>query len=212
MKALIVRLSAIGDVVHTLPAAAALHEAGWSVGWVVEPAARVLLEGNAAVSHVFHAPAARAFVAAQARSALARLRAEHYDVALDSQGLWKSAVWARLSGARRVVGYNGSSRREPASAWLMGERVQPPVGITHVIDKNLALLRPLGVEAVGTFRCQPQRHIARLCRLVSRRWAWGTDASSCCSIPVAVGPASSGRRSTLGSWRLGCVRAASRRS
>jgi heptosyltransferase I len=150
MKALIVRLSAIGDVVHTLPAAAALHQAGWSVGWVVEPAARVLLEGNAAVTHVFHAPPARAFVAAQARSALGQLRAERYDVALDSQGLWKSALWARLSGARRVIGYVGSFRREPASAWLMGERVQAPAGITHVIDKNLALLRPLGVDAVGT--------------------------------------------------------------
>ena len=48
----------------------------------------------------------------------------------------------------RVIGWTGASRREPSSALLVGERVGGGEG-GHVIDKNLALLRPLGIEAVG---------------------------------------------------------------
>ena len=46
MKALLVRLSSIGDVVHTLPALAALHRHGWEAGWLVESPSRVLLDEN----------------------------------------------------------------------------------------------------------------------------------------------------------------------
>lgn len=149
MKALIVRLSAIGDVVHTLPALAALHDHGWATAWLVEPLARPLLEGNPALDEVVQAPAARAFTFAAARRALRSARETRADVALEFQGLWKSAGWARLSGARRVVGWAGPWRREPASAWLVGERVAAAPEAGHVIDKNLALLRALGIEAVG---------------------------------------------------------------
>ncbi len=150
MKALVVRLSSIGDVVHTLPALAALRQAGFEASWLVEPPARVLLEGNPAVSEVFVAPPAKAFTWKAALATLRALRARRYDVALDFQGLWKSAAWARLSGARRVVGWQAASRREPASQLLIGERV-PRHGDRrrHVIDKNLELLAPLGISAGG---------------------------------------------------------------
>lgn len=150
MRALLVRLSAIGDVVHTLPALAALHGHGWEVGWLAEPLARPLLENNPMLAHAFAAPAARAFDVAGARRALRAARAETFDVALDLQGLWKSALYARLSGARRVIGYARPWRREGASALLLGERVAGAPEAVHVIDKNLALLRALGIEAVGT--------------------------------------------------------------
>jgi ADP-heptose:LPS heptosyltransferase len=149
MKVLLVRLSSIGDVVHTLPAAAALRRAGHELGWLVEPAARSLVQGNPAVRHAHLAPSARRFSAGAAWALRAELRAARYDVALELQGLWKSAAWARLSGAARVVGYAGRFRREPASALLLGERHVLPDGLPHVIDKNLALLQALGVSAVG---------------------------------------------------------------
>jgi heptosyltransferase I len=149
VKALLVRLSAIGDVVHTLPALAALREGGWDTAWLVEPLARPLLAGNPALTELVEAPAARAFTAGGARRALRDLRRARADVALDLQGLWKSAAWARLSGARRVVGYARPWRREPGSAVLVKERVDAAPEAVHVIDKNLALLRPLGIEAVG---------------------------------------------------------------
>ncbi|HEY7411419.1 MAG TPA: glycosyltransferase family 9 protein [Vicinamibacteria bacterium] len=150
MRALVVRLSAIGDVVHALPAATALHARGWTVDWLVEPPARPLLEGHAALARVVTAPPARRFRAGAARAALRALRQQPRDVALDLQGLWKSAAWARLSGARRALGYAAPWRREGASARLLHERVPPAAGVAHVIDEHLALLRPLGIEAVGT--------------------------------------------------------------
>jgi len=149
MKALVVRLSAIGDVVHTLPALAALHRHGWETGWIVEPPARPLLEGNPSLSRLWPAPPARVSAWGVAHRVLADLRAKEYDVAIDFQGLWKSATWARLAGAGRVVGLSRPWRREPASAVLLGETAALPPGIDHVIDENLALLRPLGIDEVG---------------------------------------------------------------
>jgi lipopolysaccharide heptosyltransferase I len=149
VKALVVRLSAIGDVVHTLPALAALRRHGAEVHWLAEPAGAALLDGNPPLARLHRAPAARAFRLSGARAAARALRRERFDVAIDFQGLWKSAAWARLSGARRVLGYGPDWRREPASALLMRERARLPEGLAHVIDKNLALLRPLGIEAVG---------------------------------------------------------------
>jgi ADP-heptose:LPS heptosyltransferase len=149
VKALVVRLSSIGDVVHTLPALAALQRHGWEAGWLVEPPARVLLEDNPAVAQVIAAPRARGVSWSAALSTLRALRGGRYDAALDFQGLWKSAAWARLSGSRRVIGWERRARREPSSALLLGETVARAGG-GHVIDKNLALLRGLGIEAVGS--------------------------------------------------------------
>ena len=146
---LLVRLSAIGDVVHTLPVAAALKSRGWRVSWLVEPSARPLLEGNPAVAEVVVAPPARALRLGAVRSALVEVRRPRREVALDLQGLWKSAAWARLAGARRVIGFAPRWRREPLSAMLMTE--QEPMGpeAVHVIDKNLALLVAVGLSVQG---------------------------------------------------------------
>lgn len=148
MKALVVRLSSIGDVVHTLPVLAALRRHGWEAGWLVEPPARVLLEDNPALAEVVRAPGARAFRLGSALGVVRGLRRGGYDVALDFQGLWKSAAWARFSGARQVIGWERRARREPGSAVLLG-RTLARTGSGHVIDKNLSLLRGIGIEAVG---------------------------------------------------------------
>ena len=150
MRVLLVRLSSIGDVVHTLPALAALTRAGHEAGWIVEPAARPLLEGLPLLERgVVATPAARRVTLGSVRVVRSALRASSFDLALDFQGLWKSAMWARLSGAHRVLGFERAARREPSSALLMSERAPLPAGARHVIDKNLALLRPLGIDALG---------------------------------------------------------------
>lgn len=157
-----VRLSSIGDVVHTLPALAALAEKGWQAGWIVEPPARPLLEGHPLLAQLVGAPPARKFDLAVARRAVSELRAGRYDVALDFQGLWKSAGWARLSGARRTIGFGRAWRREGASEMLVADSVGVPPQAKHVIDKNLALLLPLGIEALGAreFPLPPNRAAA----------------------------------------------------
>jgi ADP-heptose:LPS heptosyltransferase len=95
-------------------------------------------------------PPARAFALAGARRAAAELKSHRYEVALELQGLWKSALWARLSGAPRTVGYAAVGRREPLSRILLRETVASLPAEPHVIDKNLGLLRALGIEAVGS--------------------------------------------------------------
>ena len=144
MKILIVRLGALGDIVHALPAAMALREAlpGAEIDWLVESRHARLLDVFPAVDRVvpidLRAPAATLAV-------VGRLRARGYDVALDFQGLMKSALFARLSGAARVIGFSKPALREPAAAAAYTETVEPGEH-GHVIRKNLALLRALGIQ------------------------------------------------------------------
>ena len=85
------------------------------------------------------------------RQQLRRLRASAFDVALDFQGLLKSASIARLSGARRVFGYSRAALREPASAIFLSKRVAVPKQ-THVIRKALLLLEgTLGIPVPKEF-------------------------------------------------------------
>jgi ADP-heptose:LPS heptosyltransferase len=86
--------------------------------------------------------------------AVSFLRAQRYDAALDLQGLIKSAVWARLSGAKRVIGFRRDYLREPQAVRFYSETVTPP-GSGHVIDKNLSVLSALSVpESPMTIRLQ----------------------------------------------------------
>ena len=149
MKALIVRMSSIGDVVHVLPALAALRHHGWDAGWLVETPAVALLERNAAVLRTHFLPRAQTLTLGAVRRAAAELRLEKYDAALDFQGLWKSALWARFAGTPRLVGFASAWRREPLSSLLIREGASPTSEAVHVIDKNLALLRALGIDEVG---------------------------------------------------------------
>ena len=74
------------------------------------------------------------------------LRTRGYAAALDLQGLIKSALFARASGARRVIGFATAQLREPQAAWAYRETVAgPPDG--HVVQKNLAMLPLLGSGA-----------------------------------------------------------------
>ena len=111
-RILIVRLSALGDIVHALPVLAAIQEAfpAAEVDWLVEEnyAAILSLACRADTPHhrprdvrMRESPDAISFAGVPGYlRAASYLRAQHYDVALDLQGLIKSAVWARASGAR----------------------------------------------------------------------------------------------------------------
>ena len=162
MKALLVRLSSIGDVVHTLPALAALHRAGWEVGWLVEPPSRVLLEENPlARAGRSRAPSRKAFGwARRARRARARCARARYDAALDFQGLWKSAAWARLSGA--AASSAGSARCAPRAG----------LGAAAARDAS---------RAAGARPRDRQEPRAAAARSASRRW--GCASSRCRSRP-----------------------------
>jgi lipopolysaccharide heptosyltransferase I len=144
-RLLIVRLGSLGDLIHTLPAVAALRRAhpAAEIDWLVDAVHQPFLDLVPVVSSV---------VALRDRSAAAwletrrRLRARRYDVAIDFQGLIKSAALARLSGARDVVGFERASLREPAAAWFYKRRVAAG-DRQHVIAKNLELAAALGARA-----------------------------------------------------------------
>lgn len=143
-RILIVRLSAIGDVLHGLPVLNALRDAlpQAFIAWVVEGAAGQLLCNHKALDELIVVPrkwlkSPRAVVDLRRR-----LRGLRFDVAVDLQGLTKSSVAAWLSGARRRIGYDGRDGRE-LSRWLNNQRISATR--THVIDRNLELLAPLGI-------------------------------------------------------------------
>lgn len=140
-----VRLSAIGDVIHTMPVACALRERfpRARLAWVVEQRAASLLQGHEAINDLIELP--RGFLKSPPGvwRLRQRLRALRPDVAIDVQGLSKSALVARLSGAPRRIGFDRPAGRE-ISLWLNNELVRPTA--THVVDQYLELLRPLGVR------------------------------------------------------------------
>jgi heptosyltransferase I len=146
LRALIVRLGAIGDIVHALPVAAALARRwpGVELEWLVERRHRALLDLVPCVT-VVELESRRVGGERGWSGVLRRLRRAGYDAAIDVQGLVKSAVLARGSGAARVIGFSRPHVRESAAAWLYTEGVDV-TGAVHVIDRNLALLRPLGIE------------------------------------------------------------------
>ena len=83
-------------------------------------------------------------------AAIAELRRTHYDVALDLQGLLKSAVLARMSGATRVIGFSIVVPARAAGARVLHRRPRAGRGSPHVVFQNLSLLeraRPDGRDA-----------------------------------------------------------------
>ena len=160
MRVLIVKLGSIGDIVHTLPALAALRAAQpqAEISWVVERRSAEILRDNPLLDRLIEVDTKalrRGLMSGETlrapRQQLRRLRASAFDVALDFQGLLKSASIARLSGARRVFGYSRPSLREPASALLLSKTVAVPKQV-HVTRKNLLLLEgALGVPVPQEF-------------------------------------------------------------
>ena len=146
MKILIVRLGALGDVVHTVPVAAALRRAHpmCQIDWIVDARHAELLDLVRVLDRVIalESPAVPGWV-----RAVRELRQVRYDVALDLQGLMKSALLARASGAKRVIGFSVWHLREKGARPFYSEVGDPPAAAgDHVIVKNLRLLRTLGIE------------------------------------------------------------------
>lgn len=152
MKILIIRLSAIGDAIHCLPAAAEFKRRipGATIGWIVEPPATPLVANNPAVDQLYVLPK-KEWIGKVATPWLwpaafteigafwSGIRAEKFNVAVDFQGLLKSAACAAASGAPIRAGFAGT--REGADRWLT-DRLD--VGDyfghdRHVIDLNLSL-------------------------------------------------------------------------
>jgi heptosyltransferase-1 len=142
-RVLIVRLGAMGDILHALPAVAALRQAHpkWYLGWAVEPRWQALLRSDDEMPLVnrTHLVKAKDWARSPLRVQTLRelgdlrqeLRAERYDVCIDLQGAVRSALAGRLAAAPRMIGEDHP--REWAARWLFRERVRTQ-GV-HVIEQ-----------------------------------------------------------------------------
>ncbi len=120
MKVLIVRLSSIGDVVQGIPCLVALKESfpDWQISWLVEETSAPILEGHPCLHRLFVVKrkwrtTGRVISGisfgegfANFKKVLGELRGEHFDAAIDLQGLFKSGLWTWLSHAPRRIGHN----------------------------------------------------------------------------------------------------------
>ena len=162
-RLLVVRLGAMGDILHALPAVTALRQAhpDWQIGWVVEPRWQPLLAASGAASRGpamplidrLHSAAMGEWkrrplsprTASEVKALRRELHAMNYDAALDFQGAVRSAAIGRMAGCPRCIGE--AAPREFAARWLFTERVATRG--THVIEQDMDLASAVAGDALS---------------------------------------------------------------
>ena len=155
-RILIVRMSAIGDVIHGIPVVCALREAfpNAFLAWLAEGTAGDVLDGHAALDELVRVPRRFWKSPREIWHMRQRLRSLRFDIAIDLQCLTKSAIAAWLSGAPRRIGKSGADGRE-LSRWFHNELVE--ASGTHVLEHYLSMLAAMGVESPAVQFDLPER-------------------------------------------------------
>jgi heptosyltransferase I len=155
LNILIVKLSAIGDVIHTLPSLAALRRCypDADITWVVEEAAADLLADHPDLSRVIVSGRKRwikelrrgriAGPLEEMRSFLRDLRSRRYDLVIDFHGLFKSAMIVLMSGGKRKLGYDSL---QELSGLFYNEKIPEEMG-RHAVDRYLDFVRYVAGES-----------------------------------------------------------------
>lgn len=162
LRVLVMRLSAMGDILHALPAATALREAHpeWRIGWAVEPQWKPLLATDGAilrgppmpvVDRVHVVPARRwarspfsPETLREVRQARGELREEKYDVCVDIQGAFRSGLIARWAHAERLIGEDDP--RECVARMFFTEQVKTR-GV-HVIEQAIEVMNAIAGDSL----------------------------------------------------------------
>lgn len=144
-RILAIRLGAMGDIIHTLPAVASLKASfpGCYLAWAVEPRWIPLLEGNQSLDEILLIDRGSFGALWNTRK---RLRRGRFDSAVDFQGLLKSAIVARLAGPRSTYGLHRSVAREPLATALYTHRCKPRAA--HVVEQRLELAASTGATTL----------------------------------------------------------------
>ncbi len=155
-KILIIKLSSLGDVIHTLPALHTLRKLypNAHISWIVEEKCKDLLFQNPDLDELIVVKIRhwRKNIGLKSLSeclaSLRQIRRKKYDLVLDLQGLIKTGIIAKLSGAPTRLGFHKDDCREKLNALFTNEKI-PFIGKkTHVIDKNLAMIQSLGAKSI----------------------------------------------------------------
>ena len=167
-KILILRLSAMGDVIRTLPAVKALREhfRSSSITWIVEEPSRTLLESQPEIDEVILFPRRKwvkgmksvrrwwSTLCEMGRFALG-LRRRKFDIVLDFHGILKSGLLSFLSGSPRRIGYDRKSCKE-FNFLFSNVKVKLPEEKVSRFQRNFSLLKGLEVEVRTS---EPRIHI-----------------------------------------------------
>ena len=150
---LVVRLGSMGDVIAALPAVTSLKQSlpQSRITWVIEPRWSVLLEGNPSVDEVIQFDR-RNFDGW--RSAWRELRRERFDLAVDFQGLVKSALLAKVARPRRIFGFTADYAREAPASWFYSDKVS--IRLYHAVERNLDLAAAAGATRIVRIFPLPQ--------------------------------------------------------
>jgi len=190
MKLLIVKMSALGDVVQALPVAVAIkrQQPGAELHWLVERPSAGLLEDHPVLDRVLVSPrhairGRKSLAIPEIASFVRELRRVRYHAVLDLQGLMKSAIFVALSRAERKIGFAGG--KEPLAAWALNQRLAPFDPDRPALERYLDLLEPLGLmrPAQVEFGLQPgEKTLQRVRGLLG---GMGDDAPLVVLHPVA---------------------------
>lgn len=165
---LVVRLSSLGDIVHTFPAVAALRDSfpASEIVWLTHPRWESLVGSSGLASQIW---AVDTRSTASLRSVITTIRSSQWDAAIDYQGLWKSAALGFFGGIRRRIGFSSETIREFGVPILYTDRVRCTT--THIADQNGELSSRAGASTpVATFQlrvphedeCGIRRHLQQL--------------------------------------------------
>lgn len=151
MKIAIVKLSALGDIVHAMVTLQFLKAAldGLQIDWVVEQRFAEVLHFNPDIDHIL---TVNLKLLKQNKCALfseyrqlQQYSQKKYDLVIDAQGLIKSAVTAKLLGAT-TAGFDKNSIREPLASWFYDKKISIPYA-ANTIDRNACVIaEPLGLQ------------------------------------------------------------------
>lgn len=187
-RILILRLGAMGDVVRTLPAVAALRGVypGAHLSWVVEPPSAGVVSASGLVDEVIVFPRPRLMEAVRDGDPLGLgrrvgrflsvLRDRRFDLTIDFHGLLKSGVMAWASGAPQRFGFDSPAAREFSALFTNRHIASPPASVSR-FDRNAALVRAIAPEAAFPTRPLLTASPLAQARLSARLRATGREKS-----------------------------------
>ena len=165
-RILLIKPSSLGDIVHAMPACAAIRRAypKARLTWLVKRQWAGLVERIDGVDRVW--PVKSTFKGWL--SQVPALRTEHFDLVVDLQGLFRSAAIGWLSGSPLLVGFANGREGSP---WFYSRRVPVPQSEMHAVDRYLLVAKAVGAVEAGApefhFRI-PQTDYDEVDRLLSR--------------------------------------------